>query len=118
MFEKYDISELFLASINVMFPDDTPFDFNMGNAIVSSPAGWGYLTVLRKVDDNKYVDLQYLKVPITIERDPNKRSYVMSYIEPLSHYYTQEGDLKTSFSRRQAKQLAKKYYHAFNIQSN
>lgn len=111
MFEKYNINDLFLASINVMYPANDMWDVNVGGILMMGTAGYGYLTILRK-DGDKYIDLQDMSKKITTSRDPRTTSYTIDYIEPLSKYYTQDGKKKETFSRRKAILEAKKYYNA------
>jgi len=110
MFERYNINDLFLASIDVMYPDNDMWDVNIGGILTGGTAGYGYLTILRK-DGDKYIDLQNMSRKITTTRDPRTTSYTIDYIEPLSKYYTQEGKKKETFSRRKAIIEAAKYYN-------
>lgn len=113
MFERYNINDLFLASITVMFPDNDMWDVNIGGICMMGTAGYGYLTILKK-DDDRYIDLNDMSKKITTTRDPMKTSYIINYIEPLSKYYTQDGKKKEVFSKRQALKEAKKYYNAIH----
>ena len=47
-------------------------------------------------------------------RDPNKTSYTIDYMEPLSKYYTSDGKRKKFFSNRQAITMAETYYDEFD----
>ncbi len=109
MLERYNINDLFLASISVMYPDDGLWDVNVGGLFMMRDAGYGYLTILRK-DGDKYIDLQDTSKKITTTRDPRTTSYTIDYIEPLSKYCTQEGKKQETFSRSTALIEAKKYY--------
>lgn len=113
MFERYNINDLFLASINVMHPDNNMWDINAGGILMMGIAGYGYLTILRK-DGDKYIDLQDMSRKISTTRDSRTTSYTIDYIEPLSKYYTQEGKKKDTFSKRKAIMEAKKYYNAMH----
>lgn len=109
MFERYNVDDLFLASINVIYPDDDIWEDNVGGMIMMSPAGYGYLTILKKEED-KYIDLNDMSRKITTTRDPKTISFIIDYIEPLSKYYNQDGTKKEIFSRRNALKEANKYY--------
>lgn len=109
MFERYNINDLFLASISVMFPDSNIDDVNFGGILTMETAGYGYLTILKK-ENGKYIDLNNISRKITTTRDPRKISYTIDYIQPLSKYYTQDGKKKETLSRRKTLIEAKKYY--------
>ncbi len=109
MFEKYDINDLFLATIDVYYPDNDMSGLNVGNMLVMGISGYGYTTILRKVGD-KYIDLENMHRNISHTRDLNTISYVVNYTEPLSKYYTQNGKKKKTFSRRKALLEARQYY--------
>lgn len=113
MFERYDINDLFLASINVMYPEDGMWDVNVGGMLMMGTSGYGYLTILKK-ENNKYIDLSDMSRKITTTRDPKTTSYTIDYMEPFSKYYTQEGKKKETFSRRTALVYAKKYYNTMH----
>ena len=110
MFERYNINDLFLASINVTYPANDMWDVNIGDIFMSGTAGYGYLTVLRKVGE-KYIDLQDISKKITTTIDPTITSYTVDYMEPLSKYYTQDGKKKEIFSKRQAIKTGRQYYN-------
>lgn len=113
MFEKYDINELYLGSVSVdpIGPED--WETNIGGIFFESTAGYGYLTILRKLSEDSYVDLKDMK-PIGTVRNPHTTSYTIDYVEPLSDYYTQDGKKKDIFSRRQAVREAKNHYDAIH----
>lgn len=112
MFERYNINDLFLASISIMKPDNNTCDVNVGNMFMGKTTGYGYSTILRKTD-NRYIDLLNTSLKISTTRDPEITSYVIDYIEPLSKYYTQDGKKKEIFSKRQALTELERYYDAF-----
>ncbi len=115
MFEKYSINDLFLAIIDVDYPNPFANDIsedsvNVGGVFSGSGGGYGYLTILKK-DNDHYVDLQNLEYPITDIRNPRDISYTIEYMEPLSNYYTQDGK---KLSRRKAIKLASQYYDSIH----
>ena len=115
MFKKYNINDLYLADINVAYPDPEvkDWDESLGNFIMISTAGFGYLTILRK-DGESFIDLQNPKVKLYDRRITNKEkcTFIKS-IEPLSNYYTQDGKRKTHFNKRDAIKEAEKHYEKF-----
>ncbi len=115
MFKKYDIHDLFLASINVTYPDNEMWDTNFGGILRMGIAGYGYMTILRQEGDT-YIDLENASRKITTARDPKTVSHTIDYIVPLSKYYTQEGKKKKIFSRKEALVEAQKYYHAVHLE--
>ena len=115
MFEKYDINDLYLADINVAYPDPEikGWDENFGNIFMMSIAGYGYLTILKK-EGEKFIDLQNPKEKIYDRRITNKEKCVfIKKMEPLSNYYTQDGKKKNTFAKRAALKEAKKHYKSF-----
>ena len=110
MFERYNINDLFLASIDVIYPERDTWDVNIGGIFMLQETGYGYLTILKK-NGNTFIDLNDTTREITTTRDPNKTSYIIEYMEPLSKYYTQEGKKKEIFSKRKALLEAQKYYN-------
>ena len=78
-----------------------------------SRAGYGYSTILKK-EGEKYIDLNDTKKEITTTRNPNKTSYTIDYMEPLSKYYDGDGKRKKFFSNRQAIKIAETYYDEFD----
>lgn len=107
LFEKYNIDDLFLASVRVIYPENNLY--NIDGIIMMGIAGYGYLTILKKEDD-KYIDLCNRKVKISEERDSNKTSYIIDYIEPFNEYYNLDGDNLKMLSKRKVLTEAKKYY--------
>lgn len=89
MFTRYNINDLFLAHV-VVYSEN-------------SNSGYGYLTILKK-NDNNYIDLQ----------NPNRivTPSMIYRIEALNKYYTQDGRRK-SVTRKNAVNLGKKYYETF-----
>lgn len=110
MFERYNINDLFLASIDVTYPENDMGDTDIGGILKTGISGYGYLTILGKFGD-RYFDLQHMSRRITDTRDPNTVSYTINYMQPLSKYYTQEGKKKDTFSRRKAIREAEKHYN-------
>ncbi len=113
MFERNNIDDLFLASITVLYPDNDIVTDNVGGLLKISRAGYGYSTILKK-EGEQYIDLNNSKAEITMTRDPNKTSYTIDYMEPLSKYYTSDGKRKKFFSNRQAITMAETYYDEFD----
>ena len=113
MFEKYNINDLFLASIEVDYGYSINlFDTNVGGILSSGFAGYGYITILKKEGEH-YIDLQdkYLVVPSV---DSQGRRYTINYMEPLSNYYSQEKGNKTILSRRKSISIAQQYINDFH----
>lgn len=115
MFERYNINDLFLASIDVTYPDDEMWDSNIGGILRMGISGYGYVTVLRQ-DGDKYIDLENTSRKITTTRNPKTISHTIDYMVPLSKYYTQEGKRKKKFSKREALVEAQKYYRAVHLE--
>ena len=113
MFERNNIDDLFLASITVLYPDNDIVTDNVGGLLKLSRAGYGYSTILKK-EGEKYIDLNDTKKEITTTRNPNKTSYTIDYMEPLSKYYDGDGKRKQIFSNRQAIKMAETYYDEFD----
>ena len=113
MFEKYDINDLFLPSIDVEYsPYGNSFDTNVGGILLSGVSGYGYITILKK-EDKHYIDLQnkFLEVPSV---DSNGKKYTINYMEPLSKYYSQQNSNQSVLSRRKSISIAKKYINDFH----
>lgn len=111
MFERYDVDDLFLAFIDVLYPEPScveEWEANIGGLFYSSTIGYGYWTILHR-ENEKYFDLSDL-VMIDEVRRPQSTSRMINYIEPLSNYYTQDGTRKKYLSKRAALYEAKKYY--------
>ena len=115
MFERYDIKDLYLAAVGVMYPDNDMHEFNMGGILTMGTAGYGYLTILLK-DGEEYIDLRHMPRKVTTTRNPENTSYVIEYIEPLSKFYTQKGQKKQAFSKKKALLEAKKHYNSLHRQ--
>lgn len=111
MFGKYNINDLFIASIDVTYPI-TDWEINAGGLLIAD-AGYGYLTIVRK-NGNKFIDLQNPSRKLTKTSNPRIIGYKIDYMEPLSKYYTQEGKKKATFSKRQALNTAKQHYDEFH----
>jgi len=114
MFERYDVNDLFLASITVTYPNDSMYDTNIGGILMDGIVGYGYITVLKKSGEN-YIDLKNPSRKITTKRNPNIISNTIDYIEPLNKYYTQDGKKKNILSKRKTLNLAEKYCVAFDL---
>lgn len=112
MFEKYNIKDLFLACINVRYPDNESCDVYYGDTLIKGNPGYQYLTVVRK-DGKQYIDLQNKSKKITTIIDSKVTSRTIEYLEPLSKYYTQDGEKIEPFTRRQAIKIAAPYYNEF-----
>ena len=112
MFERNDINDLFLASITVSHPDNDRVTDIAGNFCSLSIEIFEYSTILKKHGD-KFIDLYNPKAEITMTKDPNKTSYIIDYMEPLSKYYTSDGKRKKVFSNRQAIIMSKTCYDEF-----
>lgn len=106
MFEKYNTNDLFLAIINVRFPD-----YKKPCSLIID--GYKYLTILYK-ENNEYIDLQYRDHEIIEKRDSNVTCYTIEYMEPFNNYY----NVKNSINSRRAKSEAKKYYKSINDNYN
>lgn len=116
MFERYNINDLFIASIDVTYPDS--YDSFIGGYLLIShnyDAGYGYITILVKTE-NGYIDLNNPKRKITDTISPYNTSYTISYVEPLNRYYTQDGTKKARFNRRKEIKFAKEHYN--DVQQN
>jgi len=113
MFERIDVNDLYFASIDVLYPDTNWIpDVNIGGIFQIGLAGYGYLTVLYKKND-EYFDLSDMSRKIVLARDPSTVSCVAAYLKPFTDYYSQGEDRKT-FSRRKALAEANEYYDAFH----
>lgn len=110
MFQKYNINDLFIASISVIYPETDMWETNIGGIFKEKTTGYGYLTILRKVGD-KYIDLNNTLCEFSVTRDPKKTSYIINYTEPLSKYYKQNGGKKENISKREAIKEASKHYN-------
>ena len=102
MFEKYNINDLFIASIDVIYPDS--YDIIVGCHLLISHdynEGYRYKTILVKISKG-YIDLNNSKRKITDTRIINETSYLICDMEPLSKYYNQDGTRKRLLSRREA----------------
>lgn len=115
MFEKYDINDLFLASIEVMYAESNKWDIITGGFFRHriKQTGYRYSTILLK-DGEKFIDLQDNSIKIDTTRNPKVTSYVIEYMEPLSKYYTQKGKKKNTLSKRKALKKGKQYYEAMH----
>ena len=112
MFERYNINNLFIASVSVSYPENKLGVDKIGGILEIATAGYGYVTILRK-DKDKYIDLQDGSTMMdTI--DPNKLSHTIDYMEPLSKYYNKDGKKKDTLSKKEAIGLSLKYYKEFH----
>lgn len=108
MFKRYNLSDLFLASIDVCYPIPNTGGISVGGFQMGC-AGYGYWTILAKQGD-KFIDLNDISINITTVKDPTTTSYTIDYIEPLSKYYNPDGERKTFFSKQEALKEADKHY--------
>lgn len=111
MFEKYNINDLFIAQVDVTYPEpiwESDWQINAGGILLSTEIGYGYLTIVFRKDD-MYYELQSNKL-LSFSRNPRITSYTIKYLEPLSDYYTQEGKKKNKISRKQAIKEGRKHY--------
>ena len=77
MFERYNVDDLYLASINVMYSEFTEtYEIDFGGILKMGTMGYGYLTVVRKEGD-KYIDLQNPNRELVNERDLTETSYII-----------------------------------------
>ena len=112
MFEKYNINDLFIASVSVSYPEKNIGIITIGGLLTDAEIEYDYVTILRKEKD-KYVDLQNGSTMMdTI--DPNKLSHTIDYMEPLSKYYNKDGKKKDTLSKKEAIGLSFKYYKEFH----
>lgn len=112
MFERIDVNDLYFASVDVFYPDTNWVPgVNVGGIFQMGLAGYGYLTVLYKKND-EYFDLSDMSRKIVLTRDPSTVSCVADYLKPFTDYYSQGEDCKT-FSRKKALAKAKEYYDIF-----
>ncbi len=111
MFEKYNLSELYLGSIDVRYPDSYGWDVNVGGVLMMGMSGYGYWTILKKTGEDKFIDLQNPERQISAVRDSRITSYTIGYMEPLGNYYEQDGKKREVFSRRQAIKEARNHYN-------
>ena len=102
MFERYDIEDLYLASIGVTYPNNL--------------MGHNYMTVLADVK-GKFIDLQNPSIDINGEKDLDGYSYKIDYIKPLSECYD-KGKNKTIRGKRKVLKIAREYYTTMYIESN
>lgn len=107
MFENYNLNDLFLASIDVTYPDDGLWETNIGGIFMEKTAGYGYVTLLLRNEDGTFIDLGKMR-PMMDEINPMVTSYTINYEEPFSKYY--KGN-RTHFSRRRALLEAEKCYN-------
>lgn len=104
---KYDIKDLFLASIDATYMNDGLWETNIGGILTEREVGYGYVTLLLRNEDDTFTDLN--NVQRTIDAiNPSATSYTINYKEPFSKYY--KGN-RTHFSRRRALLEAKKCYN-------
>ncbi len=115
MFEQYNLDELYLAAIDVIYSKDHEFEEDLGGLLLIGTSGYGYWTILRKTEEGNFIDLQYPKILIATDHDSSKTSYTISYMEPLSNYYEVSATHKRkTFSRRQAMKEARQHYDVIN----
>ena len=109
MFERYNVNDLFLASINIIHNEKKIVTSDkFGISFEGAIEGFGYITIVKKEED-KYIDLQNPKRKLVTKSDLNETSYIIEYIEPLSKYYkNKEG--KSKLCKRKTLKLAENYY--------
>lgn len=108
MFERYNIKELFIGEVEVSYSEIIP-DTEIGGILKMGNIGCSYITVLRQINENVFVDLQNMKtIGTTVET--KRAGYSIGEIRPLSSYYLQDGTKKEIFSKRQALKERKLYY--------
>ena len=82
MFGKYNINDLFIASINVTYPV-TDWEITAGGMLMEA-SGYGYLTIVRKNGD-KFIDLQDPSIKLIKPGDSKIIGYKIEYMEPLNN---------------------------------
>lgn len=112
MFERYDLDTLFLADIDITFPNHSYFKTDMNGDSEERLSECSYTTIIRKIDDH-YIDLAHPEIKISQFKSTRITTYTVGYKEPLSNYYTQDGKSKQTFSRRKALKEGKKHYMEF-----
>lgn len=113
MFEKYDIVDLYLASIIIAEPEERVWDASIGQMVRVSSNEINYNTVIRKVGDH-YVDLKYLEHVISEIRNSRDITYLIEAKESLWHYEVPYGRKKITYSRNKALKIGERYYPQFN----
>ena len=103
MFKKYNINDLFLASVSIVYPY-REYDSKTG-FVKLAHGSFKYNTILLKKED-KFIDLQKKFIPVIT-------SYKINFLEPLSKYYTQEGAKTTELTKRKAINIGKQHYNEF-----
>lgn len=100
MKETYRVEELFLASIDVIYPprkENEPSIFTD----LEDDKGFNYITVLKK-EGEEYIDFQDKYRKISFEEDPSVITYKVKYMVPLSKYYQRDDGKKIRFTRTNA----------------
>ncbi len=112
MFEKYKLDELYIGFIIVIYPDDGLYDISAGGLEISR-AGYGYLTILKKIGENEFVDLTKPDTSISMIYKPDLccATHTVTFLEPLSYYISD--NKKEIFSKREAIKEARLHYDAF-----
>ena len=121
MFGKYNINELYLASINVSYTEKEIFEsrtfhecgFYLAKFGKNGIDGYKYITLVKKCKD-KYIDLENPKRKIVLDIIPNETSYVIECIEPINKYYLKDATYKEKLGKSQSLKLARKYYGQYS----
>lgn len=119
MFEKYNINDLYIASVDVLYgdvnicSDGVTDDCVADDLLFFGTCGYGYITVLYKNKD-KYIDLSNTKIIFPCDSKKNNTVYRASYVEPLSKYYNQDGSKKNSLGKRKSLKIAERYFDRFH----
>ena len=124
MFERYDVEDLYLASITVKYPEcmicdgeivDAFPEINCGGMLLSAPVGYGYCTIVYKdKETGKLLDLSNKKAVLN-QHNFFEDSYYVENMEPLSKYYNQDGTKK--LGKRKALKIGDKHYDDFRRKS-
>lgn len=113
MFEKYNLKDLYIGTVNVIFAESNFPETNIGGILQVGTTGYSYWTILRKTDEGKFIDLQAPERNISTVRDLRVKSFIVGYTEPLSKYYGQNGEKRKTFSLRKALVAAETHYDEF-----
>lgn len=107
MFEKIDVNDLYLAYITVVDSSKhyVYFDGEMTGMVVAGLGDYGFLTVLRKMDE-RFEDLHDSFRKINTNRESMVSPFVVDYIKPFSVYYNK----KEKVTRKEALLEAQNYY--------
>lgn len=84
MLEKYNIEDLYLASVRVEYPKYRLVNGEMVKS--NNNGGYNYSTIVFK-DKDKYIDLSFKSVRFG-EAGPLSDSFIIESLEPLSNIYS------------------------------